>query len=594
MMMLLAQSEKITNWLTPVWMLSVGISIGFLIVVLLWAMFWMLGRVKGINSLAGTNTGKLVALGLSAAVFSLLFFGFSWPRGFWNQAEMETNEWVRHLILMSIFYVGGSLLVGFGCVAAMSSKRNSEMTTAPRDGLLFWTSMICLGCLVFAATGLVLASQDGFGRLLFVDKPQRFFNSLAELPGTGVKRAEFQLDYPSPPGGQKVESVTFDGTSMRWLRIRSSQPVELAPIPLDDNLSRLQYIDLPAAQNDKDFKRYDKREKDTRFANEPIDGLYFNNRGDGPADVSVQWLILPDFPQTILIVWSAGSVVAFFLAYLFLMTMFPKVYAVAHSTFKTEISQPVFLILFLIGCVFVVASIYIPYNTFGEDIKMYKDSGLTLLRVLGIFLAVWAASKSLAEEIEGRTALTVLSKPVSRRQFIIGKYVGIGMAIGLLFISVGILFYVCTGYKPVYDSSESTVRDFAWTTCYLEAVSTLPGLVLAYLEAMIFAAISVVISTRLGILANFMICFSIYVLGHLTPLIVQSAEVAQSFEGVVVFGQLISIIFPVLDHFDINAAITGGVTVPTVYLGWAAVYCMLYGLIALLLALVLFEDRDLA
>jgi ABC-type transport system involved in multi-copper enzyme maturation permease subunit len=248
----------------------------------------------------------------------------------------------------------------------------------------------------------------------------------------------------------------------------------------------------------------------------------------------------------------------------------------------------------LVGCTFVVASIYIPYNTFGEDIKMYKDSGLTLVRVLGIFLAVWAASKSLAEEIEGRTALTVLSKPVSRRQFIIGKYVGIGMSIALLFIAIGVLFYVCTAYKPVYDSGESTIRDFEWTTCHLEAVSTLPGMILAFLEAMIFAAISVVISTRLGILANFMICFSIYILGHLTPLIVQSAEVAQSFEGVVVFGQLISIIFPVLDHFDINAAITGGVTVPTIYLGWSAIYCALYGVIALLLALVLFEDRDLA
>ncbi len=283
-----------------------------------------------------------------------------------------------------------------------------------------------------------------------------------------------------------------------------------------------------------------------------------------------------------------------YLLYFIFVAALPKVFAIAQSTFKTEVSQPVFLILLLIGIIFVVVSIYIPYNTFGEDIKMYKDSGLTLLRVLGIFLAVWAGSKSLAEEIEGRTALTVLSKPVSRRQFIIGKYAGIGMAIGLLFIIVGIWFFVWVAYKPVYDSGESTVRDFAWETCFREAVNTVPGLILAWMEAMVFAAISVVISTRLGILANFMICFSIYVLGHLTPLIVQSAEVAQSFEGVVVFGQLISIIFPVLDHFDINAAITGGVEVPVYYLGWAALYSSLYALIALLLALVLFEDRDLA
>lgn len=591
MMTLLAQSEKITNWLTPVWTLSVGISIGFLIVVLLWALFWMLGRVKGVNGLLGTGAGKVAALVVAAVVFSLLFFGFSWPRGYWAQGDMETTEWVRHLLLMAIFYGGGSLMIGFGCIATVSAKRNAEVASAPRDGLLFWTSTICLGFVAFAAIGLVLASQDGFGRLLFVDKPGQFIESLKQLPSTGEKRATFQVDFPTPAGGQKIGDVTFDGSSLKWIQVKSDQPIEVASIPLADQITRQEYLDLPASD---DYKIYVKRDPDTRFADEFIDGLYLNNRGDGVATVTMRWLVEPEFPQAGLIAWAACSVVAFYLAYLFLMAGLPKIFAVAQSTFKTEISQPVFLILLLVGCAFVVASIYIPYNTFGEDIKMYKDSGLTLIRVLGIFLAVWAASKSLAEEIEGRTALTVLSKPVSRRQFIIGKYVGIGMAIALLFIVVGVLFYVCTGYKPVYDSGESTVRDFAWETCHREAVSTIPGMVLAYLEAMIFAAISVVISTRLGILANFMICFSIYVLGHLTPLIVQSAEVAQSFEGVVVFGQLISIIFPVLDHFDINAAITGGVEVPIVYLGWSAIYCVLYGVIALLLALVMFEDRDLA
>ena len=313
-----------------------------------------------------------------------------------------------------------------------------------------------------------------------------------------------------------------------------------------------------------------------------------------PATVTILWLTTPDFTQSSLFWWAGGAVVFLYLTCFLFAASFPKVYAIALSTFKTEVSQPVFLILMLIGLVFIVASIYIPYNTFGEDIKMYKDSGLTLLRVLGIFLAVWAASKSLAEEIEGRTALTVLSKPVSRRQFILGKYSGIGMTIAVLFIILGIWFIIWVAYKPVYDSQESTIREFSWQNCHREAMNTIPGLVLAWLEAMVFAAISVAISTRLGILANFLICFAIYVLGHLTPLIVQSAEVAQSFEGVVVFGQLISIVFPVLDHFDINAAITGDEDVPVSYLGWSAIYSALYGLIALLVALVLFEDRDLA
>ena len=93
-------------------------------------------------------------------------------------------------------------------------------------------------------------------------------------------------------------------------------------------------------------------------------------------------------------------------------------------------------------------------------------------------------------------------------------------------------------------------------------------------------------------LANFIICFSIYVLGHLTPLIVQSS--VGKFAPVQFVAELLSAVLPILDHFNITAAVATGAAVPYHYLGWALVYSLLYGVIALLLALLLFEDRDLA
>jgi hypothetical protein len=59
-------------------------------------------------------------------------------------------------------------------------------------------------------------------------------------------------------------------------------------------------------------------------------------------------------------------------------------------------------------------------------------------------------------------------------------------------------------------------------------------------------------------------------------------------------ANLLSAVLPILDHFNITAAVATGVAVPYPYLGWALVYSLLYGVIALLLALLLFEDRDLA
>ena len=59
-------------------------------------------------------------------------------------------------------------------------------------------------------------------------------------------------------------------------------------------------------------------------------------------------------------------------------------------------------------------------------------------------------------------------------------------------------------------------------------------------------------------------------------------------------GRLFATLLPVLEHFTIEAAVIGGVPVPWGYLAWAAVYAGLYSAIALLIALVLFQNRDLA
>jgi ABC-type transport system involved in multi-copper enzyme maturation permease subunit len=250
------------------------------------------------------------------------------------------------------------------------------------------------------------------------------------------------------------------------------------------------------------------------------------------------------------------------------------------------------MILMILGLSLLWLFIWIPYNTFGEDIKMLKDSGLTLVMVLGIVQAVWAASTSISDEVEGRTALTVLSKPVGRRSFIVGKFLGIVWTVLVLFVVLGLMFLLVVAYKPIYDARESVTEDVTWQLCHLEMVYTVPGLVLAFMETVVLAAISVAISTRLPMLANFVICGTIYVLGHLTPLIAQSSM--GQFVFVQFFGQLIATIFPVLDHFNIQAAVASGVAVSVTYLLWALVYCLIYSLIAMLLALVLFEDRDLA
>jgi ABC-type transport system involved in multi-copper enzyme maturation permease subunit len=270
------------------------------------------------------------------------------------------------------------------------------------------------------------------------------------------------------------------------------------------------------------------------------------------------------------------------------------VMAVATTTAKEAMAQPLYLIVLLLGSTLLLITVFIPYNTFGEDVKVLKDFNLSFVMILSIFVALWTASVGIAEEIEGRTALTVLSKPVGRPQFLLGKFVGVLLPVVLMFLILGTLFLVLVSFKVVYDARESALQEPNWQNCYAEMIGIVPGLLLAFMETVVMASISVAIATRLPMLANLLICFTIYVVGHLLPLLVLSNKVSDPYGIIQFVGRFFALVLPVLDHFNIYGPIAGGAQVPATYL-WAALgYSVLYSAVAMLFALVLFEDRDVA
>jgi ABC-type transport system involved in multi-copper enzyme maturation permease subunit len=332
--------------------------------------------------------------------------------------------------------------------------------------------------------------------------------------------------------------------------------------------------------------------KRQRLFEGPVEQLYVTNQSDAPSQVTIELTTDAPMVQARVVPIAAVSVVGVYVVYLLVHWLLPGISTIALATSKEAVAQPLYLLAIIIGAFLLLLYIYIPYNTFGEDVKMYKDSGLMTIMVLAILVSLWTASVSVAEEIEGRTALTLLSKPVSRRQFVLGKFLGITWANFLMFVVLGTWMLLWVSYKVVYDARETSNPEPSWQQCYAEMIGTVPGLVLSFMETVVLAAISVAISTRLSVIPNLVIVGSIYALGHLGPLIVQSS-VGQN-EFVAFFGQLIALVLPVLDHFNIQAAVAGGKHVPADYLAWALLYCVLYSAVAMLLALILFEDRDLA
>jgi ABC-type transport system involved in multi-copper enzyme maturation permease subunit len=275
-----------------------------------------------------------------------------------------------------------------------------------------------------------------------------------------------------------------------------------------------------------------------------------------------------------------------------LRLVMPKTAAIARTTAKEALAEPLFWVELVLGSLLLVVLAFIPYNTFGDDVKVMKDAGLTLILVAAILLSVWTASVSVADELEGRTALTVLSKPVTRRQFLLGKFLGVLVPTLLLFIGLGTVFLTMVSFKVTFDAREAAITADIGRYCRQEMLQVAPGLVLAYLETIVFSAISVAVATRLPLVPNLIICAAIYVVGHLVPLFVQTSAGEQPIVAFV--GQVFATVLPVLDHFTIQAAVATGREIPWEYIGWAAAYAAVYSTIVLMLGLLMFEDRDLA
>lgn len=265
---------------------------------------------------------------------------------------------------------------------------------------------------------------------------------------------------------------------------------------------------------------------------------------------------------------------------------------IARATTKEAIRQPIFLLCLGIAIVLLLVNSVVPFFTLGEDVKMLKDCGLATILITGLLIAVWTASTSVAEEIEGKTAMTLLSKPVNRRQFVLGKYIGIVQAILWYMLPVVTVFLMLVYFKVSYDAKEGSKEEPTHAERIAEVYQVMPGIGLLVMEIAVMTAISVAISTRVPMVVNLSTCLAIFVVGHLTEVLVKQGVL--KLEYVSFMARLIATLLPSLDLFNINAAVATGQVVPPIYLAESALYCAAYCGAMILLAFLLFEDRDLA
>jgi hypothetical protein len=569
-----------TLWLTPIWFLAVGIVAGFAILFGFLGLFKVLSQVGMLEKLRRDGSANVIAAAITLVLGGLLAAYlrvgggsvlFRSPSG-----SFESEEW-------AMFCLATTMMIGIVVWAVLfcsSSRFLSELR-----------SLLFEGVGLYMVATLSTMAAIGLASTFLVSNPVGALRSIPEL----FTSQNVDRKFDAPPIGsdgvapfQKID-LQYSPDNLSFIQLKSDRRLLLTDGP---SIRESKEKTLTIEANQPIIWTAKMGAKDSPLPMSDESQIYIQNQEVDKAVFEVVLASAPKVRESLTFVLVALFVVVFGLLFMLMQAVAPKAAAIALSAAKSELSQPLPTILMLLVALTILLFVFLPFHTLGEDIKLLKDCGVTLILLAATFQAVWSASTSVNDEIEGRTALTLLSKPVHRRSFIIGKIMGITWIVMLMFLVLGSAELLAVAYKPMVEARESSLDAPTWQQCHNEVMQTIPGLAMAFFQASVLGAFAVALGTRFSLIANFSICFSIYLLGHLTPTIVDSA--ADGLPLVEFFSQLISAVVPNLSHFSMEAAIDAEVSIPWTVLASILVYTTIYGIAATLMGLLLFEDRDLA
>jgi ABC-type transport system involved in multi-copper enzyme maturation permease subunit len=264
-----------------------------------------------------------------------------------------------------------------------------------------------------------------------------------------------------------------------------------------------------------------------------------------------------------------------------------RVVVVAVHVFKESVRDRVMYSIAAFAVLLVCASILIGEITAGQDVKIIKDLGLATIEIAGIVMAVFIGIGLVAREIDRRSIYSLLAKPLARREFIVGKYLGLILTIVVNIGAMTLAFYAVLAWFG-FASPEHVRR--SW-----EAPAADPALLLAIL----------LIMGELALLTTLALFFSTFSSSALMSLILTAGLWIAGLESQDLrrFGEFvvspaaplvsaIGWIVPAFSVFDVKSDVVHGHAISAGLVLWRMAYAVLYSTGVLTAAVLVFGRRE--
>lgn len=262
---------------------------------------------------------------------------------------------------------------------------------------------------------------------------------------------------------------------------------------------------------------------------------------------------------------------------MYIHVMLGQTLAIARNTFREAVRDRVLYNLILFALLLIGSAIFIGELSAGQEAKIVVDLGLSAMLLFGAFIAIFVGVGLVYKEIERRTLYAILSKPIGRGQFLLGKYVGLNLTLLVNVVVMGIgvmlaLLYARRTWDPL-------------------ALRIWPAILLIYFELLIITAVALVFSSFSSPALSALLSFFVFIIGHFSNDLRALGGSATSTPARLLFLTLYYLL-PNFSNFSNITATAYGVNPDARAVAGALIYGGLYVAVLLSAAALIFRRRN--
>ncbi|OGD19933.1 MAG: hypothetical protein A2Y69_09360 [Candidatus Aminicenantes bacterium RBG_13_59_9] len=247
---------------------------------------------------------------------------------------------------------------------------------------------------------------------------------------------------------------------------------------------------------------------------------------------------------------------------------------IALNTFREAVRDRVlYLLLFFAGATILLSRV-LSLLTVGDRVKVVMDVGLAALSFFGALMAILIGTSLVFKEIDKKTIYTLMSKPLHRFEFLLGKFLGLALTL-LVMISLMTVFFQA---YLILLGRRGDGRVFL-AALYI------------FLEVVLLTAVAILFSTFSTPILASLFSLSFFLIGHFSrglQTLIRKVPAGFSRSSL----RLLYLILPDLENFNLKTEVVHGLPIPANLLLTSAAYGLFYTLFILTLAVIIFRRRD--